>query len=48
MNCAEVLRRKGYDLRGYSLDTYYYLTENDVTSEDECESLLGYLEMVYG
>ena len=48
MNCIEVLREKGYNLSGYSPDTYIRLSENNVSSSDECESLLWYLEMVYG
>jgi len=48
MDCASVLKKKGYNLEGYSPDTYYYLQENNATSEDECEAWFWYLEMVYG
>ena len=48
MNCIDELRRKGYSLSGYSMDTYYYLENNDAFDEEECEGLLAYLEMVYG
>jgi len=48
MDCASVLKKKGYNLEGYSPDTYYYLQENNAMNEDECEALFWYLEMVYG
>ena len=48
MNCMEVLKERGYDLSGYSPDTYVRLVENDVSSPDECEALFWYLEAVYG
>ena len=48
MNCVEILKEKGYNLSGYSLDTYMFLSENDVQSPDECESWFSYLEMIYG
>jgi len=48
MDCIPILEKMGYNLRGYSPDTYYYLQENSATSEDECEALLHYLERKYG
>jgi hypothetical protein len=48
MNCIPVLEKKGYNLRGYSPDTYYYLRENNAKSADECEALFFYLEHRYG
>ena len=48
MDCIPILIRKGYNLRGYSPDTYYYLQENSATSKEECESLFWYLEREYG
>jgi len=48
MDCVPVLVKKGYNLRGYSPDTYYYLTYNDLRTEDECEALLYYLEREFG
>ena len=48
MNCVPVLKEKGYDLQGYSPDTYANLHENDIVDEDQCEPLLWYLEMTYG
>jgi len=48
MDCISVLVKKGYNLRGYSPDTYYYLQENSATNEEECESLFLYLEREYG
>jgi len=48
MNCMDELQRRGYSLSGYSPDTYVRLIENDVTEEEECESLLAYLEATYG
>jgi hypothetical protein len=48
MNCIDVLKKKGYDVSGYSPDTYIMLTENNITDEEECEGLLSYLEATYG
>ena len=48
MNCIDILKERGYDLKGYSPDTYVHLIENDLSSSDECESLFWYLEAVYG
>jgi len=48
MDCIKVLKQMGYNLRGYSPDTYYYLQENSAKNEDECESLFWYLEREYG
>ena len=48
VNCIPVLQRKGYNLRGYTFDTYRYLVENNAKNEDECEALLWYLEREYG
>jgi len=48
MNCIPVLEQKGYNLRGYSPDTYYYLFFNDAKNDDECEALFFYLEREYG
>ena len=45
-NCLELLQNN-YNLRGYSPDTYYYLS-NASHSEEECEALLAYLEATYG
>jgi hypothetical protein len=48
MDCIPILKKMGYNLRGYSLDTYYYLSFNDAKNEDECEALLYYLERKFG
>jgi len=48
MDCVSILEKKGYDLKGYSFDTYYYLRENNLKSSDECEALLMLLEREYG
>jgi len=48
MNCLGILKEKGYGMSGYSPDTYIKLVENDVAEEEECESLLAYLEATYG
>ena len=48
MDCIKVLENKGYNLNGYSPDTYVYLVENDAKDESECESLFWWLEAVYG
>jgi hypothetical protein len=47
MNCYEVLKEKGYNLRGYSPDTIFSLMEASGT-EEECEALFAYLEAIYG
>jgi len=47
MNCYETLTLKGKNLRGYSPDTYFYLT-NSTPEEEECEALLAFLEAMYG
>ncbi|MFP3214086.1 MAG: hypothetical protein RXR18_02600 [Nitrososphaeria archaeon] len=47
MNCLEYLLQNNYDMRGYSPDTYYFLS-NTPTSPGECEGLLAYLEATYG
>jgi len=48
MNCVDLLKGKGYNLTGYSPDTYVRLSENDITDEEECEGWLAYLESQYG
>jgi len=48
MDCIPILIRKGYNLRGYSPDTYYYLTFNNVKNEDECIALFYRLERGFG
>ncbi|AME30027.1 hypothetical protein AZ270_gp04 [Acidianus tailed spindle virus] len=48
MNCVPVLQRAGYNLRGYSADTYFYLSSNSIQNEEECVSWLWYLEARYG
>jgi hypothetical protein len=48
MDCTPILKAKGYNLRGYSPDTYYYLSFNNAKNEDECEALFYYLEREYG
>jgi len=47
MTCYEILKEKGYNLRGYSQDTIVILMESNAT-EEECESLLALLEVEYG
>lgn len=47
MNCLKVLEEKGFNLNGYSLDTIVTLQESE-GDFDECESLLWYLESIYG
>jgi len=42
------LEAKGYNLRGYSPDTYYYLFFNNAKNVDECEALLYRLEREFG
>jgi len=48
MDCISVLKARGYNLEGYSPDTYYYLFFNNAKDEDECESLFFWLEARYG
>jgi len=48
MNCIPILEKMGYNLRGYSPDTYYYLQENSAKDEDECKALLYRLEREIG
>jgi len=48
MDCIPILEKMGYNLRGYSPDTYYYLTFNDVKNADECKALLSRLEREFG
>jgi len=48
MNCMEVLKEKGYNLKGYSPDTYFHLVDNNINNPDECEGWFAYLEAVYG
>jgi len=48
MDCISVLKQRGYNLEGYSPDTYYYLKYNDVINVNECEALLWLLEREYG
>ena len=48
MRCSVILREKGYNLQGYSMDTYYHLDNNDLSDPEECEGLLAFLESQYG
>ena len=48
MDCISVLKRKGYNLKGYSPDFYDALTDNNATTEEECEGLMAWAEAVYG
>ena len=48
VNCIPILEKKGYNLRGYSSDTYYHLTFNNAKNEDECIALFMRLEREYG
>jgi len=48
VDCIPILKKKGYNLEGYAPDTYYYLSFNNLTNEDECEALLAYLRSRYG
>ena len=48
MNCIDELRRRGYNLSGYSMDTLYYLENNDINDTEECEAYFAYLETQYG
>jgi len=48
MDCISVLEAKGYNLRGYSPDTYYYLFFNNAKNVDECEALLYRSEREFG
>jgi len=48
VNCITILEKKGYNLRVYAPDTYYYLSFNNVKNEDECEALFMRLEREYG
>ena len=48
MNCVDVLQKRGYCLKGYSLDTIFYLNENSIQNGDQCIPWFWFLEARYG
>jgi len=48
MNCLEYLINLGYNLNGYSPDTYLYLANSTPSSPTECEARLAYAGATWG
>jgi len=46
MNCLEYLLLIGYNLKGYSPDTYYFLSSHQASGQ--CEAILAYAEARFG
>jgi len=46
-NCYEILLEEGYNLKGYSPDTYINLL-NSLGSSQECKALFDYLQALFG